>query len=150
MVGLAGRPDSWDFPLFLHVLGAMALVGAMTAVTVLAWAGTQGSYRQVLAKATFWTSLTVAVPAWLVMRVAAEWTYSKEGFDGKNDPNWLGVGFIVSDVGLLVVLLTTGLAFWSSRRGGTGWQGRTVAVLAPLYLAALAVAWWVMAAKPAL
>ena len=33
------RPDSWALPLFLHVLGAMALAGAMTAVTVLALAG---------------------------------------------------------------------------------------------------------------
>jgi hypothetical protein len=150
IVAVAGRPDSWGLPLFLHVLGAMALVGAMTAMTVLAWAGVQGSYREVLSKATFWTSLAVAVPAWLVMRVAAEWIYSKENFDGENDPNWLGVGFIVSDLGLVVVLVTTGLAFWWSRRGGRGWQGRTVAVLAPLYLAALAVAWWVMTAKSAL
>ena len=28
------RPDSWNFPLFLHVLGAMVLVGAVTAAAV--------------------------------------------------------------------------------------------------------------------
>ena len=26
------RPDSWDFPLFLHVTGAMLLVGALVVV----------------------------------------------------------------------------------------------------------------------
>jgi hypothetical protein len=34
------RPDSWNFPLFLHVLGAMILVGAtLTAGSALAFAG---------------------------------------------------------------------------------------------------------------
>jgi len=28
------RPDSWDFPLLLHVLGAMLLVGSLLFVTV--------------------------------------------------------------------------------------------------------------------
>ena len=36
MTGLlaAIRPDSWNFPLFLHILGAMVLVGAVTAAVV--------------------------------------------------------------------------------------------------------------------
>ena len=29
------RPDSWNFPLFLHVLGAIVLAGSIGAVTVL-------------------------------------------------------------------------------------------------------------------
>jgi hypothetical protein len=144
------RPSSWNLPLFLHVLGAMALVGAMTSVTVLAWTGSLRPERAVLSKASLWTMLVLAVPSWLLMRLAAEWIYSKEDFSGKNDPNWIGVGFFVSDLGLLVLLVTTGFAFWWSRRGGIGWQGRVIGVLAPLYLALLALAWWVMAAKPAL
>ena len=35
------RPDSWNFPLFLHVLGAMILVGGTLAGDVLA--GTRAS-----------------------------------------------------------------------------------------------------------
>jgi hypothetical protein len=150
MLGVAGRPDSWDLPLFLHVLGAMALVGGTTAVAVLAWAGVRRPERAVLAGAAFWTALVVAVPAWIVMRAAAEWIYSREGFDGHGDPNWIGVGRGVSDAGLVVLLATTGLAYWWSRRAGVGWQGRAVGALSALYLVALAVAWFVMAAKPGL
>jgi hypothetical protein len=143
------RPDSWAFPLFLHVLGAMTLAGAMATVTVLAVAGIRRTERDVLARATFWASLAVAVPAWIVMRAAAEWIYSKEPYNGHDDPNWLGVGFVISDLGLPILLLMTGFAYWWSRRAD-GWQGWVVVVLAPAYLALLAVAWWVMSAKPSL
>ena len=120
------------------------------AVTVLAWAGTRRSQRELLSKAAFRTMLALAVPSWLVMRLAGEWIYSKEGFDGKNDPNWVGVGFVVGDLGLLILLLGTGFAFWWARRPDSSWQPRVVGVLAPLYLLALAFAWWVMTAKPEL
>ena len=149
MIVATTRPDSWAFPLFLHVLGAMALAGAMATVTVLALAGLRRSERGVLARATFWASLTVAVPAWIVMRAAAEWIYSRESYNGHDDPNWIGVGFAVSDLGLPILLLLTGFAYWWSRRAD-GWQGWVVVVLAPAYLALLAVAWWVMSAKPSL
>ena len=150
IVAAAGRPDSWDLPLFLHVLGAMILVGGMIAVTVLAFTAGRASQHALLARATLWTSLVVVVPAWIVMRAAAEWIYSREPFNGHNDPNWVGVGFAVSDAGLLVVLLTTGLSFWWSRRGGEGWQGSALRAIGVLYLVALAFAWFAMAAKPGL
>jgi multisubunit Na+/H+ antiporter MnhB subunit len=145
----AVRPGSWNFPLFLHVLGAMLLVGATASVMVIAWAGWPSRpQRGVLARAAFWTMLVFALPAWLLMRVAAEWVYSKEPYNGDDDPGWLGTGFLVADIGLIVLLVTTGLAFWWSRRPDGGWQGRVVAVLASVYLALLAVAWWAMSAKP--
>ena len=31
------RPDSWNFPLFLHVLGAIVLTGATAATLVIAY-----------------------------------------------------------------------------------------------------------------
>ena len=139
------RPGSADFPLFLHVLGAMTLVGATLAATALAWAG---NGRAPAARASFRTLLLVAIPAWVLMRAGAQWVYSREGYTGKHDPGWLGVGFNVADPGLLVLLLATGFAYWWSRRAGTGWQGRATAALASLYLALLAVAWWAMAGKP--
>ena len=144
------RPDAWDLPLFLHVMGAMSLFGALASVTVLAWVGTRRPERATLAKAAFGTMLVLAVPSWLVMRGAGQWSHSKEGFSGANDPNWIGVGFAVGDLGLPVLLLATGFAFWWSRRPEGRWQPRTVAILTGLYIVALAFAWWVMTAKPGL
>jgi hypothetical protein len=140
------RPDSWNFALFLHVLGAMVLVGGMTSVSALAWAGWGGSGRPLVARAAFRTLLVLVLPAWILMRLGAAWIESKEDIQG--DPTWLGIGFAVAEPGLLLVLVTTGFAFWWSRRAGAGWHGRVVAVLGTIYVVALAVAWWVMSTKP--
>ena len=143
----AVRPDSWNLVLFFHVLGAMALVGAVATVIVLAATAGLRPERELLSRAAFRVTLLLVVPSWLVMRVFGEWTRSREGF-GDEDPTWLGIGYIVGDLGLLVILLTTAAAFWWSRRRGEGWQRLAVLALAGIYLAALAVAWFVMAGKP--
>jgi hypothetical protein len=127
------------------VLGAMILVGATLAAAVLAWAG---GARAAVSRATFRTLLVVAIPAYVLMRGGAQWVYSREGYNGKHDPGWIGLGLGVSDVGVIVLLLATGLAYWWARRAGAGWQGRAVALLVSLYLALLAVAWWAMSGKP--
>lgn len=137
-----GRPF---WPLFLHVFGAMALFGAVAAATLVAWTAWRRPLP-VLARSTFWTLLLVALPAWVLMRADGQWIYSSEGFDGKHDPSWLGIGFAVADAGLLYLLLTTGLAFWW-QRGGRAVVGRVVAGLSTLYLAALVLAWLAMSAK---
>lgn len=140
------RPDSWNLPLFVHVLGAIALFGATAAVAVLAWAGAGRAGSALLARSSFRTLVAVVVPAWIAMRIGGAWTLSKEDIPGS--PGWLGIGMAVAEPGLVLLLLATGLAFWWQRRNGAGWQGRAVAVLSTLYLLALAVAWWAMTAKP--
>ena len=62
----AVRPDEWNFPLFLHVLGAMIFVGALlTGASTLAFA--RGDVR--LLRLGYWTLLVVALPA---LRPAAD------------------------------------------------------------------------------
>jgi hypothetical protein len=134
------------WPLFLHVIGAMALVGAILAVALVAWVAWRRPDLAVLRR-TAWTSLVVvALPSYVVMRGAGQWIYSKEGFSGKNDPTWLGVGFGVADMGLLLLLVMIGVAFWW-RRGAKPVAGRIVAVLSSVYLVLLAIAWLAMSGK---
>jgi hypothetical protein len=134
------------WPLFLHVLGAMALVGAILTVAIVSWVAWRRSDLAVLRRAA-WTSLVfVALPAYVVMRGAGQWIYSKEGFSGNNDPTWLGIGFGVSDAGLLLLLITIGVAYWW-RRGAKAVAGRIVAVLSSVYLVLLAIAWLAMSGK---
>jgi hypothetical protein len=142
----AVRPHAWDFPLFLHVLGAMVLVGAVATAALLSLVAWRRPGVPVYGRAAFWSLLAVGVPAYVVMRIGAQWTYSKEGFSGDNDPTWIGIGFAAADVGLLLLLLTTGLAFWWKRRGKPV-VGRFVAGLASVYLILLGVAWFAMSAK---
>jgi hypothetical protein len=137
------RPDAWGFPLFLHIFGAMILFGATLATVTLAVAGRR---TPTLARSAFWSLLAAAIPAWLLMRIGAQWIYSKEGFSGNDDPTWLGIGFLVADLGLVILLLTTGLAFWW-KRSQKALAANLVAVLSALYLVLLVVAWLAMSGK---
>ena len=52
-----------------------------------------------------------ALPAWILMRVGAEWTYSREGWDDVPDePGWLGIGYFTADLGGVLLLLSLVLA----------------------------------------
>ena len=140
------RPSSFDFPLFLHVLGAMVLFGAALTSTVVSTAGWRRPDAGALRRTSFWALLAVGVPGYVAMRGGAQWIYSKEGFSGDDDPTWLGIGFIIADAGLLVLLLTIGFAYWW-RRSGNAVAARIVAGLSSLYLVLLAVAWLAMSGK---
>lgn len=138
-----GRPF---WPVFLHVFGAMTLAGASFAVLLLALASWARADAPVLARSAWRIALFVALPAWVVMRVCAQWIYSSEGFTGHGDPTWLSVGFDVADLGLLVLLATVGATYWW-QRAATPLGGRIVSGLASVYLALLAVAWLAMSGK---
>jgi hypothetical protein len=146
------RPDSWNFPLFVHVLGAMILVGGLVAsASALAFA--RGEAK--LLRLGYWSLLAVALPGWVLMRVGAEWIYTREGWDdlpkGVDDPGWLGIGAITADAGglLLVISLIAGGVGISRLRGGKGSGLLKVTLLLSLVLlAAYVVAVWAMAGKP--
>ena len=140
------RPTSFDLPLFLHVLGAMVLFGAALTTSVVSTAGWHRPDMPVLRRTAFWSLLAVGVPGYVAMRGGAQWIYSKEGFNGHGDPTWIGIGFGVADAGLLILLITIGVAFWW-RRTGKAAAARAVAVLSSLYLALLAIAWLAMSGK---
>jgi hypothetical protein len=141
------RPDSWNFPLFLHVLGATLLWGSTGTVAVVAIAARRSRvHAALLSRLAFRTVVLVVVPAWILMRVGAQLIADKEFPD--KVPGWVDVGFAVSEPGLIILIALGIVAFLSSRRGGTGRLATAVAVLAPIYLVALGVAMWAMTAKP--
>jgi hypothetical protein len=137
------RPDSWNFPLFLHVLGAVILVGGVAATVIAAGRSNESA---LLRRVAFWTLMLVVLPAWALMRFAGQWINSREDIPG--DPTWLGIGFLVGDLGLVLLLVTTGISWWSLRRPDRGWPTKAVTGLASLYLVALLVAMFAMSGKP--
>jgi hypothetical protein len=146
----AVRPDSWNFPLFLHVLGAMVFVGALLAgVSLLAYARGDVKYLRL----GYWTLLAVGLPSYVLLRVGAEWIYSREGWDeeGAPEPAWLDIGFIVANLGallLVVGLIVGGVGLFRLREGrGEGWLKVTMVISLLILLAAL-IAVWAMAGKP--
>ena len=148
----AVRPDDWNFPLLLHVLGAMVLVALLAAAAVVLVVALQGDDRAPALRFAFRTLLIGAIPAYLVMRVGAEWIASKEHLED-SDASWIGIGYSIGDGGLLLLIVMTvlaGLALRRARRGGeprglVRWSTGLTLVL----IAAYAVALWAMVAKPA-
>ena len=141
------RPDSWNFPLFLHVAGAAVFVGAITVGTVAQLGATKVAEPQFLQRVAFRTLLIVGLPAYVVFRVAAQWIYDKEFGDSSDDPTWVGIGYLVSDIGAIVFVIALILAWLGARKGKTG-LGKASGILSALILVGLVIAVWAMGAKP--
>jgi hypothetical protein len=144
------RPDSWNVPLFLHVLGAMILVGGLlTGASSLGFA--RGDVR--FLRLGYWSLLAVSLPGWILMRAGGEWIASKEGWtkSGVNSPTWLDIGVLLADLGgliLLISLIVGGIGVYRLRKDkGSGLLKGTL-VLSIILLAAYVVAVWAMAGKP--
>jgi hypothetical protein len=143
------RPDSWNLPLFLHVLGAAVLFGATATVAIAGFAGLRWKdHAQLLSRLVLRAWLLAVVPSWILMRVAAGWILSKEFPDEDKAPGWVGVGFIVSEAGAVLLLLLGILAWLWARRKGTGRVGTVVPWLASIYVLALGIAVFAMSGKP--
>jgi hypothetical protein len=149
------RPDDWNMPLFLHVLGAMTLVGSLAAVVtgLLVASQRDGAASIALTRFGFRTLLVFVLPSYVLMRIGAQWIWSKEYGEGAEDPGWLEVGYLVADAGallLLVALILAGIGLVRARRSGNPPRklARTVLVIAAILLLAYVVAVWAMTAKP--
>lgn len=135
------RPDNIDLPLFVHVAGALVLVGTLVAALVMAVSGSPS-------RLTFRALLWAAIPAWIVMRGGAEWVADKEGLaDLEDPPSWIDIGFMTSDPAFLAILIATVIAGLSSRKGAV--TSRWVSGLISFSVVLALVAVWAMTAKPA-
>jgi hypothetical protein len=147
------RPNEWELPLFVHILSAMTLVGALTLAAVslgAAWSNGPPTLIRIGFRALAW----VALPSWLVLRASAEWIADKEGYADLDDPpDWIDLGYSISDPTLLLLLGGTLLAYLAVRRTGRGVSphtfDRVATVLIAITVVAYLVAIWAMTTKPA-
>jgi hypothetical protein len=148
------RPDDWNLPLLLHVGGAMVLVGALVTVAAAFYIGARaGGPGQPagMNRLAFRVLLLAALPSFILMRVAAQWIASEQNLDD-SDAAWIGIGYITTDMGLLLLIAATVIAGIAARRAARGdgpsWASRTAPVLTLLLVAIYLVATWAMTAKP--
>ena len=147
------RPDDWNLPLLLHVLGAMILVGAIVLV-VLSLVAARGRDSAVGLRLAYRALLLGVIPGWILMRIGAQWIASKEGLDDLDDPPaWVDIGFVTSEPTLLLLIAATicaGIASRRAREGGRAFGGLNTAalVLVAISLAAYVLAIWAMSTKP--
>jgi len=157
MTGVLGavRPSDWDLPLFMHVLGAMVLVGGITTAATaqfLGWRRAASPDAYALARMAFRALLIVAIPGWIIMRIGAQWIYSEESLEDAS-LTWLDIGFVTAEGGGVLLLVATVLAGLGVRRlarsdGGRSGLVRDSTPLVTIILVAYLVAVWAMTGKP--
>jgi uncharacterized membrane protein len=147
------RPDDWNVALFVHVLAAFTLIGALvTAASYLFAARRDGSVE--LVRAGFRSLLIVALPALIATRLAGQWIASKEGLEDA-EVTWIETGYASTDGGLLLLIGATVAAGLAVRRAskaapaGSGGPGAMIAAwLVTLLVLVYGVITWLMASKP--
>jgi hypothetical protein len=92
--------------------------------------------------------LLAAVPAYIVMRVFAQIIHDRELGKNAKDPDWVGIGFIVSDAGAVILIATCVLAWRATKKEQGGGLARAALILTGVMLVAYIVAMWAMTAKP--
>jgi hypothetical protein len=139
------RPDEWNFPLFIHVLSAMVLFGAVVLAVLSATGGSQAGLRL-----GFRSLLIGAIPAWIAMRLTAQWIADEEGLldEGVEAPAWVDIGFATSEGSLLFLVAATVCAGIGARRESAGGLRTATVVLVGITIAAYLVALWAMTTKP--
>ena len=142
------RPHDIDFALFVHVLGAMVLFGGLVTAAgagLLGWRDEAPRLRRFAAMSL----VLVAFPGWIVMRVGAQWTYSKEHLDSlSKDPAWLGIGFFTADLGGLLLLIAFDHRRHRLRAEVATRSFATSTAIAALLVAFYVIAIWAMGGKP--
>jgi hypothetical protein len=147
------RPDEQSFALLLHLVGATVAFGALLAsATSLLLA--RGDAR--LLRLGYLSLLLVALPGLILLRLAGEWLYRLQGWDELPDqieePTWLGIGFIVADLGGLLLLAALALGGVGVHRLNTGKGGgvllKATMIIALVLIVAYVVAVWAMTGKP--
>jgi hypothetical protein len=139
------RPDDWTFPLFLHVLSAMVLFGAVVLAVVSVAGSSQAGLRL-----GFRSLLIGAIPAWIAMRVSAQWIASEEGLleEDVEAPAWVDIGFMTSEGSFLFLIAATVCAGIAVRRERAGGLRTATVVLVGITIVAYIVAIWAMSTKP--
>jgi len=146
------RPDEVNLPLFLHVLGAMLLVGTLFAValaTAIGWRRSDDAAG--LTRFSLLTLLIGVLPSYILMRIGAQWTEAEQDYPDDFDAAWIGIGYITADAGALLIIVSIILSVIGLRklRRGAGIRfGRAVGVVSTLLLVAYLVAVWAMTVKP--
>ena len=148
------RPNEWELPLFIHVLGALALIGTVTLSAALLFSAWRGASVASLRLAL--RSLTLGViPSWVVLRGSAEWIADKEGYFNIDDPpDWVDLGYMAGDIGFLLIVVSSVLVWITYRKvraepnEGPSRAVRAAAVLIALLLVLNLVALWAMTTKP--
>ena len=144
--------DVFNFPLLIHVLSAMTLVGVLI-LAAASLAGAWNSGSAALTRLGYRSLLWAGLPSYIALRATSEWIRDKEGIPSDDTPNWVDIGYMTTDPGLLILIAATVLAGIGARRTSRGSGSavtldRVATVLLAISIVAYLVAVWAMTTKP--
>lgn len=147
------RANDVNLPLFIHVFGAMLLTGGLFTVAITSFMGWRTSGDALgLNRLTFKTVLWAVFPAYILMRVGAQWTESAESLTKAEEESiWIGIGYITADLGALLVIVSIVLSIIGLKklRNGNGLKlSRSAGIISALLLVAYCITIWAMTVKP--
>jgi len=150
------RDPDVNFPLVLHVLGAGLLVGTLLVVGVailLGWRRADAGDAVGLTRFGLRALWLGVVPAYVLMRVGAQWTEAAEDLPEQvEDSAWLGIGYITADGGGILILVAIIVAIFGLRKLRAGDGGSRLAsaagIISALLVAVYVVTVWAMTTKP--
>ena len=109
------RPDSLNLPLFVHVLGAMILVGGLLATSIAVLVGARRCRVLRIGAMTLFFVCLPGVPRHARSAPSGS-TRASTSATLPDDPTWIGIGFITADAGALLLLISLILAGLGVRR----------------------------------
>ena len=136
--------DVW---FFLHVGGAMVLMGALL-LSVTALAGAWRADDAGNLRLGYRALLVGALPADLVMRIAGQLLIGDDAYEPVEEDTWVGIGYMTSELGLLLMIIATVLAGISVKRSAGGGRVRAATILIGLIVALYLITIWAMTTKP--
>ena len=127
------RADDVNFPLFLHVLGAMLLVVSLLTVglaIILGWRreGDALGFTRLALR----TLLIGVFPSYVLMRIGAQWTEAAADYPEGFAADWIDIGYITADGGAVLTIVCIILSIIGLRklRNGRGLGlGRAVGII---------------------
>ena len=96
-----------NFPLFLHVFGAMLLVGTLFAVALATFSPERPDDAVGLTRFSLKTLLMGVLPAYILMRIGAQWTESKEHFPDNFRSDLARNRLHMADGGAFLILISS-------------------------------------------
>jgi uncharacterized membrane protein len=138
------RPGSWEWLLFLHLVGAFAFAGGIVAATVAAFAadGRPPAEARLLVRTARRTRALVTWPGLVVLVAAGFALASREDVFSSR---WVRIAIALTLVAAALDLLESAGA---SARAVSAVRRPLVALLGPVAVLLVGVVFWLMAAKP--
>jgi len=142
------RADEVNLPLFIHILSALTLIGAVS-LALLVLAGNWRTGSAAGNRLAFRTLLYAAIPSWIVMRLTAQWLLDKQGLEDA-ELAWIDIGFMSAEPTFLFLVIATVITGMRARRGADAPSvgARIATGLVAVCLIAYLVALWAMTTKP--